>query len=72
MEQEHVEIDHEMLDRARSPRGGWNRAQLAVLGVRWPPPSGWKRSQTGRKVNRDVIERFVALRSADRVGGRPG
>ena len=69
MEREQVEIDHEILDRARTPRGGWNRAQLAVLGVNWPPPNGWKRRQVGRKVSRDVLDQFVELRLVNRNGG---
>lgn len=29
---------------ARTPAGGWTRAQLAQWGVPWPPPTGWKQS----------------------------
>ena len=32
---QYVEIDEETLDRARTPRGGWTKAQLEVLGVGW-------------------------------------
>jgi hypothetical protein len=28
---------------AMTPRGGWTRAQLAVWGVAWPPPKGWRK-----------------------------
>jgi hypothetical protein len=27
---------------ARTPAGGWTKAQLAAWGVPWPPPAGWK------------------------------
>lgn len=30
------------IEAAKSPRGGWTRAQLAEWGVPWPPPKGWK------------------------------
>jgi hypothetical protein len=31
----------------RSPAGGWTKKQLAIWGVPWPPPKGWKRKLTG-------------------------
>lgn len=30
------------VDAARSPAGGWSKAQLAAWGVPWPPPKGWR------------------------------
>jgi hypothetical protein len=41
----------EEIEAARTEGGGWTRAQLAVWGVPWPPPHGWK-------------QRLVAPRSA--------
>ena len=32
------------IERARTPRGGWTRAQLAAWGVPWPPPNGWRKA----------------------------
>ncbi|MFJ2191682.1 TnsA endonuclease N-terminal domain-containing protein [Kitasatospora sp. NPDC087861] len=32
----------EEIEAARTPAGGWKRAQLAAWGVPWPPPKGWK------------------------------
>ncbi|MGP3948563.1 TnsA endonuclease N-terminal domain-containing protein [Streptomyces sp. 7N604] len=31
------------IEVARTPAGGWPRDQLAVWGVPWPPPKGWKK-----------------------------
>ena len=31
------------IERAKSARGGWTKAQLAAWGVSWPPPKGWRR-----------------------------
>jgi hypothetical protein len=36
------------IDAARTPRGGWTRAQLAEWGVPWPPPKGWRQRLLGR------------------------
>jgi hypothetical protein len=33
----------EQVEAARTPAGGWTRAQLAEWGVSWPPPKGWRR-----------------------------
>ena len=31
------------IERLRTSKGGWSRAQLAEWGVSWPPPKGWKK-----------------------------
>jgi hypothetical protein len=31
------------IDAAKTPAGGWTRAQLSSWGVPWPPPKGWRR-----------------------------
>lgn len=32
----------EQIEAAKTPAGGWTRAQLAEWGVAWPPQRGWK------------------------------
>jgi len=32
----------EDIEAAKTPHGGWTRAQLAQWGVPWPPPKGWR------------------------------
>ena len=31
------------IDAARTPKGGWTKAQLARWGLGWPPPKGWRK-----------------------------
>jgi hypothetical protein len=62
----YVRVTQDLLDRGKSPRGGWNRGQLAALGVAWPPPAGWQKLLCGRLVLAPDAERFLALR-----GNRP-
>lgn len=38
----------EEIEAAKSPAGGWSRAQLAEWGVPWPPPKGWRRNLENR------------------------
>lgn len=38
----------EEIEAARTPKGGFTRAQLAAWGVPWPPPKGWKRTLLGK------------------------
>jgi len=33
----------EQIEAARTPKGGWTKAQLAEWGVAWPPRKGWRR-----------------------------
>lgn len=34
----------EEIEAARTPQGGYTKAQLAAWGVPWPPPKGWKQT----------------------------
>ncbi len=36
-----VPSDRAAIMAARTPRGGWTKAQLAEWGVSWPPQKGW-------------------------------
>ena len=62
-----VAVTPELLAAGQSERGGWSRAQFALIGVTWPPPSGWKATVVGRPIPRADAEPFVALRG----GGLP-
>ena len=33
----------EYLDSLKTPKGGYTRETLTMLGVEWPPKKGWKR-----------------------------
>ena len=42
-------VTREEIEAARTPKGGWTRAQLEVWGVPWPPPKGWLRALVSGK-----------------------
>jgi hypothetical protein len=60
--EEQVPVTAELIAAGRSQRGGWSKAQLALLGVPWPPPAGWKGEVIGRAISKAAADRFVELR----------
>lgn len=43
-------ITEELIESLKTPAGAWTRKTLAMLGVSWPPASGWKRRIIGTRV----------------------
>lgn len=62
MNNETIEITERLIEAGQSEAGGWNQAQLELLGVRWPPKRGWKRRIRGSLMLRVKAARFLALR----------
>jgi len=57
-----IRITVDLIQAGRSRRGAWTRKQLALIGVAWPPPKGWKRRIIGEPILESVATEFVALR----------
>lgn len=62
MSQEQVPITQELIRAGESGAGGWNQAQLELLGVKWPPKHGWRRRIEGNLIPKSDAEKFVKLR----------
>lgn len=62
---EMIEITEGLIERGKSKRGGWNKHQLACLGVEWPPPKNWKHRVIGTKISRSSVAKFLAGRPID-------
>ena len=58
-----VPITEELLQAGASRRGAWSRAQMEVLGVKWPLKRGWKRHVIGATISYAAAERFVTLKN---------
>ena len=56
----YVIVDNEMIERAATPAGGWTKAQLAAIGVDWPPIKGWKRSVIGKTISRSAFNTLMS------------
>ena len=56
-------ITKEFLDTNTTPKGGYNRAQLAVVGVSWPAPKGWKKRLVGQEITaeQEVLFKLAAV-----------
>ena len=45
-----------------SYRGGWSKAQLSILGIKWPLKKGWLHRLAGKKITQDEYDRFLSLK----------
>jgi hypothetical protein len=57
-----IEVNAGLLMAGRSHRGGWTREQFELLGVAWPPASGWREEVIGTRIPLEAAQRFVSTR----------
>jgi hypothetical protein len=57
-----VKITEEFLNKISLRKDGWNRPQLALLGVAWPPAQGWKQTLLGKEISEETARRLEELR----------
>lgn len=55
------EVTEDWVKANRSGKGGWNRQQLELLGVKWPPIRGWLNETVGRQITDVDKQRFESL-----------
>ena len=55
-------ITRELIREGQSLAGGWNRKQVELLGLSWPPKHGWQHKLLGTEISEASAARFVALR----------
>lgn len=56
------EVTEDWVKAYKSRSGGWNRAQLACIGVEWPPRSGWVKRVIGRQISDESRRQFETLK----------
>ena len=60
---ETIILTHDNLHALGSKNGvGWNRKQLACLGINWPPPNGWLKGLIGTEIQADKYQMAMLLR----------
>lgn len=60
-------LSREMIHAGKSCAGGWNKKQLAVLGVDWPPEKGWVDRLKDTLIFEDDYNYFLEL-NPKRIG----
>ena len=50
-----------MFSCSTNGHGGWNKDQLALLGVNWPPEKGWLGRLIGTEVHDEIARQVRAL-----------
>lgn len=59
-----MHITQDLISKGGSGSGGWNKQQLDLLGVPWPPKKGWRKRVCGKHISRADAEKFLALKGA--------
>lgn len=54
-----VTITNDLIVAGVSGAGGWNRKQLEILGVAWPPRRGWKWAVIGKQITEEQYQEFI-------------
>lgn len=54
-----ITLTEEMIRVGESSRGGYNKKQLAILGIDWPPTKGWKSSMIGKSITEETYQHFI-------------
>ena len=57
------QITSELIEAGRSERGGWTKAQFALIGVAWPPEKHWKVAVIGQRISEEDAAAFVGMRN---------
>ena len=56
---EKVLLTKQMIESGISSRGGYNKKQLAILGIDWPPYKGWKSALVGTMISLKQYQDFL-------------
>lgn len=59
-----AKITENLIEMGMSDKKAWSRAQLALIGVEWPPLKGWKSRIIGKEISEADAEKFVKLNNS--------
>lgn len=54
-----VLLTKQMIEEGISSKGGYNKKQLEILGVEWPPQKGWKSALIGTMISKKQYQNFL-------------
>ena len=52
-------LTKDIIKQAVSPKGGFTKKQLALVGIPWPPVKGWKKKVIGKDFPEETIKLFI-------------
>jgi hypothetical protein len=58
-----IQLTAPLIRSGATAAGGWTAEQLNLIGVDWPPESGWIKRAEGREVDVETFDLFLALGS---------
>ncbi|MDR2195729.1 MAG: hypothetical protein LBE50_03890 [Gallionellaceae bacterium] len=58
-----VVVSDEFIASGQSANGGWSKRQLEILGVDWPPLTGWRKRVAGRSLDATHAHEFLSLKN---------
>ncbi len=56
-------VTNEWLKSNRTPKGGYTRRQVELLGFTWPLDKGWKEKIIGKEISENVVKQFETIAS---------
>lgn len=63
-DEQRIRVTRELIETGRTGSGGWNKRQLKILGVKWPPRKGWLSRSIGKLITPEDAKLFVELKGA--------
>lgn len=65
-----IVLTHSIIHSAATNHNGFNRPQLELLGVSWPPQKGWLSSLIGKEISAQKWQLVLQLKSVRRKSDR--
>jgi hypothetical protein len=56
-----ITVTEQWLKQHATARGGYTKCQLEIIGVGWPPPTGWKARVVGNAIGAVDAKEFERL-----------
>ena len=54
-----IKLTEDLIRAGESTKGGYNKKQLAILDVAWPPSKGWKSATIGKSIRKEDYQQFL-------------
>lgn len=54
-----VKLTKEFIQQHKTDYGGWTKAQIEALGLKWPPRHGWQERLVGKEISAEAAQRFI-------------